>query len=153
MKKILVIAAIALGAVFAGSDAQAQANWEVGVRGGDNFSVEATIPIAAAPRFHPAVYFDRFGIGGYFDWMFALSGGPTGLKFYPGVGPEFWFGNDFDFAAGGDFGAEYAFDFPLTIAFDWRPAFEFTEADFNADRWGFSVRFRFGEGAKFQKAN
>ena len=153
MKKILVIVAVALGAVFAGSNAQAQANWEVGIRGGDNFSVEATLPIGASPRLHPAVYFDRFGVAAYFDWMFALSGGPTGLKFYPGVGPEFFFGNDFDFGAGGDFGVEYAFEFPLTLAFDWRPAFEFTEADFNANRWGFSARFRIGEGVKFQKAN
>ena len=60
------------------------------------FSIDATIPISAAPRLHPAIYFDRFGIGTYFDWMFSISGGPTGLKFYPGVGPEFFFENDFD---------------------------------------------------------
>jgi len=72
-----------------GSELKAQANWEVGMRFGNDISAGLTMTLAAAPRFHPAVYFDRFGIGGYFDWMFALSGGTAGLKFYPGVGPEF----------------------------------------------------------------
>ena len=133
---------------------KAQSNWEAGVRFGDNFSVDLTIPLAASPRLHPAIYFDRFGIGTYFDWMFALSGGPTGLKFYPGVGPEFYFENDFDFHIAGNFGAEYSFDFPLTIGFDWRPGFRVTEGfGFKSGNWGFSARFRIGEGTKFVKAN
>ena len=86
--------------------------------------------------------------------MFALSGGPTGLKFYPGVGPEVWFGNSFDFSIAGDFGVEYAFEFPLTIGFDWRPGFMLTDGfDFKTSNWGFSARFRFGKGVKFVKAN
>jgi len=133
---------------------KAQSNWEAGVRFGDNFSVDLTIPLAASPRLHPAIYFDRFGVGTYFDWMFALSGGPTGLKFYPGVGPEFYFENDFDFHIAGNFGAEYSFDFPLTIGFDWRPGFRVTEGfGFKSGNWGFSARFRFGEGTKFVKAH
>ena len=133
-------------------DSKAQSNWEVGMRFGNNISIDATIPLAAAPRLHPAIYFDRFGVASYFDWMFSLSEGPTGLKFYPGVGPEFWFGDNFDFDIAGNFGAEYSFDFPLTIAFDWRPGFRLTNSfAFNADRWGFSARFRFGEGVKFNK--
>ena len=133
---------------------KAQSNWEAGVRFGDNFSADLTIPLAASPRLHPAIYFDRFGIGTYFDWMFALSGGPKGLKFYPGVGPEFFFGNNFDFHIAGNFGAEYSFDFPLTIGFDWRPGFKVTEGfGFKSSNWGFSARFRFGEGTKFVKAN
>lgn len=136
------------------SDLKAQSNWEAGVRFGDNFSIDLTIPLAAAPRLHPAVYFDRFGVGGYFDWMFALSGGPTGLKFYPGVGPEFFFEHDFDFHIAGDFGIEYSFDFPLTIGFDWRPGFRVTEGfKFKTGNWGFIARFRFGEGVKFVKAD
>ena len=154
MKKILVIAAVALGAVFAGSDAKAQANWEAGLRFGDNFSADLTIPIGATPRLHVPVYFDRFGVGALFDWMFALDGGPTGLKFYPGVGPEFIFQNQFDFRVSGDFGAEYSFNFPLTIGIDWRPHFRLTNnADFNANNWGFIARFRFGEGVSFSKSN
>ena len=110
MKKTLFISAILL---ILTSSLSAQSNWEAGVRFGDRFSLDFTVPLAATPRLHPAVYFDRFGIGGYFDWMFALSGGPQGLKFYPGVGPEFFFENKFDFNIAGDFGIEYSFDFRL----------------------------------------
>lgn len=135
-------------------DLSAQSNWEVGLRFGDNWSAEATIPIGTEPRLHTAVYFDRFGVATYFDWMFALSDGPEGLKFYPGVGPEFFFGDEFEFAVAGDFGVEYAFDFPLTIGFDWRPGFRVTESmKFKSSNWGFIARFRFGEGTKFVKAN
>jgi len=134
------------------TDSKAQANWEVGMRFGDDIAVDATIPLGLKPRLHPAIYFDRFGIGGYFDWMFSLADGPTGLKFYPGVGPEFFFGDAFDFHIAGNFGAEYSFKFPLTIAFDWRPGFKVTEGfDFKTSNWGFSARFRFGEGAKLVK--
>ena len=151
-KQITLVVAIALMAVFTSFESKAQANWEVGFRFGDNISVDATIPLGMRPRLQADVYFNRFGIGTYFDWMFALSGGPQGLKFYPGVGPEFWFENNFDLDIAGNFGAEYAFDFPLTIGFDWRPAFRLTDAfSFDAARWGFMARFRFGEGVKFKK--
>ena len=134
---------------------KAQSNWEAGMRFGDNISVDLTIPLGLSPRLHPAIYVNqRFGIGSYFDWMFALSGGPTGLKFYPGVGPEFYFQKGFDFHIAGDFGVEYSFKFPLTIGFDWRPGFRVTEGfSFKSSNWGFSARFRFGEGVKFVKAN
>jgi hypothetical protein len=136
------------------SDLKAQANWEIGARFGDDISIEATIPLAASPRLHPAIYFNRFGVATYVDWMFALSGGPTGLKFYPGVGPEFFFEDSFDFHIAGNFGAEYSFEFPLTLAFDWRPGFAVTEGfAFKSANWGFSARFRFGEGMKFEKTN
>lgn len=132
----------------------AQSNWEAGVRFGDNFSIDATIPIGAIPRLHPAVYFDRFGVGTYFDWMFALSDGPTGLKFYPGVGPEFFFENRFDFAVAGNFGAEYSFKFPITIGIDWRPGFRLTNGSkWKSDNWGVIVRYRFNQGSKFVPAN
>jgi len=153
IKKLLPLA-ISLVLLFAGTDLKAQSNWEAGVRFGDNFSADLTIPIAAAPRLHTAVYFDRFGVGGYFDWMFALSNGPKGLKFYPGFGPEFFFENRFDFNVSGDFGVEYSFNFPLTIGVDWRPGFRVTN-DFNwrSGNWGFIARFRFGEGTKFVRTN
>lgn len=152
IKSILFLLLVSF-VLLVGSDVKAQSNWEAGVRFGNDISVDLTIPLSAAPRLHPAVYFDRFGIGGYFDWMFALSGGPTGLKFYPGIGPEFWFGNDFDFHIAGDFGAEYSFDFPLTIGFDWRPGFMVTDSfKWKSSNWGFIARFRFGEGVKFEKA-
>jgi hypothetical protein len=156
MKKLLLFTVFAVSAVLLNNNAQAQANWEAGVRFGDNFSVDATIPIGARPRLHAAAYFNNdFGLGGYFDWMFALNDGPAGLKFYPGVGPEFFFvPNDFQFNIAGDFGAEYSFDFPLTIGFDWRPAIQTTnDFNFSAGNWGFIARFRFGEGTIFHKTN
>lgn len=151
IKRIIPLIAIALLFTFEG---KSQSNWEAGVRFGDNFSADLTIPAGIAPRVHTAVYFDRFGIAPYFDWMFELSSGPNGLKFYPGVGPEFYFENRFDFGVGGDFGVEYQFDFPITVGFDWRPTFIMTNnADFYTGNWGFSARFRFGEGTSFKKSN
>ena len=148
LKASLVVLVLIVALSF---ESKAQSNWEVGLRFGDNIGIDATIPLAASPRFHPTIYFDRFGIGGYFDWMFSLSDGPEGLKFYPGVGPEFWFEGDFDLDIAGDFGVEYSFKFPLTVGIDWRPAFRTTDSfNFHADRWGVIARFRFGEGVKFK---
>lgn len=137
---------------FSTHDVSAQSNWELGVRLGDDVAIDATIPLSAKPRLHAAAYFGNdFGLAGYFDWMFSLDGGPNGLKFYPGVGPEFYFGDDFNFGIAGDFGAEYSFDFPLTIGLDWRPGFILTNSgDFHSRNWGFTARFRFGEGVKFR---
>ena len=134
-------------------ETKAQSNWEVGLRFGDpTVALDATVPLSAKPRLHAAAYFGNdFGLGGYFDWMFSLSGGPQGLKFYPGVGPEFFFGNDFQFFVAGDFGAEYSFDFPLTIFFDWRPGFDVTDGfNFRSNNIGVGARFRFGEGVQFK---
>lgn len=146
--------------LFIANDSQAQANWEVGIRFGNDFAIDATIPLSTRPRLHAAAYFgdnsignlnSDFGLAGYFDWMFTLDSGPTGLKFYPGVGPEIYFGNDFNIGVAGDFGVEYSFDFPLTIGLDWRPGVMFThDIGFHANNWGLTARFRFGEGVKFR---
>ncbi len=155
MKKLL-IAIFFIGGVFINSNtAKAQSNWEAGIRFGDVVSADITIPFKA-PRIHAAAYFNNnnFGIGGYFDWLFVLDDGPVGLKFYPGVGPELYFGNNIDLAVAGDFGAEYSFDFPLTIALDWRPRIELTNnANFYGGNWGLIARFRFDEGVSFSRAN
>ena len=152
MKKITLISFFILSLSMFSYNTQAQSNWEAGIRIGEFVSFDATIPIGLAPRLHPAIYFDRFGIASYFDWMFAISGGPKGLKFYPGVGPEFWLEGDFDFDIAGNFGAEYSFDFPLTVGIDWRPAFRTTDnLKFRASNVGVTARFRFGEGVRFVK--
>lgn len=145
----LILLAIGLG-----NELKAQSNWEVGARFADNIGIDATIPISARPRMHATAYLESFGLGGYFDWMFALSDGPSGLKFYPGVGPEFFFENDFNMNVAGDFGVEYSFEFPLTIGLDWRPAIRLTnDSNFSARNWGILARFRFGEGTRFVKAH
>lgn len=153
MKKLVLVSIICLGFLFCHSETKAQSAWELGVRLGDRGSVEATIPIGIAPRLKPAVFFYKdFGFATYFDWVFKLSDGPAGLKFFPGVGPEFFFGNNFNMAAAGDFGVEYAFNFPLTIGVDWRPAIFFTNSKgFEAGHFGVSARFRFGDTVKFEK--
>ena len=72
--KIFVLVIILIAGLK--SNSKAQSNWEVGVRfGNPAVAIDATVPLAAAPRFHPAIYLSDFGIGGYFDWMFSLSGG------------------------------------------------------------------------------
>lgn len=157
MKKLHKLSVLIFSVMFAlvvSTDLKAQANWEIGMRFGDNIAVDATIPIGMAPRFHPSVYItDRFGVGGYFDWMFALSDGPTGLKFYPGLGPEFFFEHDFAFHIAGNFGAEYSFKFPLTVGFDWRPGFAVTESfKWKSSNWGITARFRLGQ-AKLVRAD
>ena len=102
MKKLLILSVVIIGSVFIFNDSKAQASWEVGARFGSRGSVEATIPVGMAPRIQPAVYFygtnslpNDFGIAAYFDWRFKLSDGPSGLKFFPGVGPDFYFDNKF----------------------------------------------------------
>lgn len=141
--KSIIICLLFVG-VFA-TASSAQSNWEAGVRFGDNFSIDATFPLSKAPRLHTAFYLDNdFAIGTYLDWLFALDGGPTGIKFFPGIGPEFYFGDGFDLGIAGDFGVEYSFDFPLTIGIDWRPGFIITN-NFNGhtNNWGLTARFRF----------
>jgi hypothetical protein len=155
VKKILTCCLITLASSFISNRTSAQSNWEAGVRFGDGFALDATIPLNTEPRLHAAAYFgNNFGLGAYFNWMFALNEGPQGLKFYPGVGPELYFGNEFNIAAAGDFGAEYSFDFPLTVGIDWRPRFMITDGfDFQGSNWGLCARFRFGEGVSFKRVN
>ena len=150
----VVASLLTVSSLFLSESSFAQSNWELGLRFGQPaVAIDATIPLAAAPRLHPAIYLtDDFGIATYFDWMFALNDGPEGLKFYPGVGPEFFFGDDFQFFVAGNFGVEYSFAFPLTIGFDWRPGFDLANSfDFRANNVGVSARFRFGEGVQFKK--
>lgn len=151
MKRLLLISSM----LFLVISLSAQANWELGVRFGDDFAFDATIPLAKAPRLHPTVYvYNGIAIGTYFDWLFAVEGGPHGLKLYPGVGPEIYLDNDLDLAVAGNFGIEYSFDFPLSIALDWRPRIMLTDGgNFYAGNWGLIARFRFGEGMRLVPAN
>lgn len=150
-KKEILVLVFALSTCIGGI--HAQSNWEGGIRFGDRWSADFTVPMQSV-RFHPSVYFDRFGIGGYFDWMYALSDGPSGLKFYPGLGPEVFFGNKVDVAIAGNFGVEYSLNIPLTIGFDWRPGFTMTnDFKWKSSNWGIMVRYRFGSGSKFVRTN
>lgn len=127
------------------SHSKAQSAFEAGIRYGDDFSIDATFPLSKAPRLHTAFYVEGdFAIGTYLDWMFSLDGGPQGLKFFPGIGPEFYFGDDFNLGIAGDFGIEYSFNIPLTIGIDYRPGFMVTNKFKGySSNWGFTARFRF----------
>ena len=155
-KKLLYFITLSFFLLFNNISIKAQSNWELGLRAGDLSGIDATIPLAMAPRLHPTVYlFEKhISAGVYFDWLFSLQDGPAGLKFYPGLGPEIYFGPEVEVGAAGNFGAEYSFDFPLTVAIDWRPGFIVTEGlHWHSDNIGIIARFRFGEGVKFKRAN
>ena len=124
---------------------KAQSAFEAGIRYGDEFAIDATFPLSKAPRLHTTFYFEGdFSFGTYLDWLFTLDGGSKRLKFFPGIGPEFYFGNDFDLGIAGDFGVEYSFKFPLTIGIDWRPGFMVTDSFKGyTNNWGLTARFRF----------
>ncbi|MEY4594805.1 MAG: hypothetical protein RIQ47_1215 [Bacteroidota bacterium] len=150
IKKVLVTVLLSMSSLLS----TAQSNWEAGVRIGNYFGIDATIPIQAEPRLHAAVYFgDGIGLGTYFNWMFALNEGPQGLKFYPGVGPEVFIGDEFRVGVSGDFGAEYSFDFPLTVGIDWRPGISFGSDDNFRSNLGVIARYRFGEGLSFKRVS
>ena len=145
-KQVFIILILSIGLFFVSvQDSKAQSNWEAGIRFGQDFSIDTTFPLSKAPRLHTGIYIeDNFALGTYLDWMFVLDGGAKRFKFYPGIGPEFYFGDDFDLGIAGDFGVEYSFKFPLTIGIDWRPGFMVTDS-FNSytNNWGFMARFRF----------
>ncbi|MBV6644319.1 MAG: hypothetical protein KI790_02660 [Cyclobacteriaceae bacterium] len=119
---------------------------EAGMRFGNDISFEATLPLATAPRLHPALYLNENGVivASYFDWMFGIADGPEGLRIHPGVGPELYFIDDVALGIAGNFGVEYAFEFPMSIGFDWRPAIVLGNDDnLIMDNWGISARYRF----------
>ncbi len=134
--------------VFSTADVKAQNNLEVGLRFGDNFAIDGTLPIAQAPRLHAAVYLDRFGFGAYGNWVFNLGEGPKNLRFYAGGGPEIFTEHQFDVAVAGDLGVEWAFgEVPVTLGFDWRPSLRLTNGtDLHTGNWGFVARFMLGRG-------
>ena len=140
-----VISVVIIFSLMIISKTNAQSAFEAGIRAGKEFAIDATFPLSKAPRLHTSFYLTHdFAIGTYLDWLFSLDGGPQGLKFYPGAGPEFFFGDDFNVGIAGNFGVEYSFDFPLTVGFDYRPGFMITDGFRSyTSNWGFTARFRF----------
>lgn len=122
--------------------------WEIGARYGDNFSIDATVPLNDNHRIHAGFYVeDRFATGLYWNWVWGIEDGPQRIKLYPGIGPELYFGDSFDFGVAADLGFEFRFDIPLTIGIDWRPGILITDGfDFHTSNWGFLARFRIGGG-------
>ncbi|XOV91099.1 MAG: hypothetical protein ACFHWX_12905 [Bacteroidota bacterium] len=146
MKKLVIAIGLFLSVGFY---TQAQNHLEGGLRFGggfnNNIALDFTVPLAAKPRLHPAMYFNNNGVtlGAYFDWLFTVNDAP-GLRLYPGVGPELYLYNNAELALAGNFGIEYAFDIPLTVGFDWRPSILLTEGGpLGTNNWGIIVRYRF----------
>lgn len=142
MKGIIIFSVLILSIAHS---SYSQSAFEAGVRFGEEWAIDATFPLSKAPRLHTTFYLEGdFSFGTYLDWLFVLENGPSGLKFFPGVGPEFYFGKNFDMAIAGNFGVEYSFNFPLTVGIDYRPGFMITDGfDGQFDNWGISARFRF----------
>ena len=117
---------------------------ELGIRFGENFSLDAILPFHGSTRLHPSATINDAGVvlGSYIDWVWDLNQA-NGLKIYPGVGPELWFYNGFDIGISGDFGLEYTFNIPLTLGFDWRPGFTIINYHFRTNNWGFIARYIF----------
>ena len=154
MKKFILIGFLITWTFNVSGQTAYEAGLRFGNQWGSEVAIDATLPIGISPRFHPALYLGDGGLGiaTYFDWLFALEDGPSGLRLYPGVGPELLFdagpAKGTEFAIAGNFGVEYQFEFPLTISFDWRPSWVITGLsgnDFLADFIGFSARYRFSE--------
>lgn len=141
-KTLLAISFISCAVII---NSKAQSAFEAGIRYGDEIAIDATFPLSKAPRLHTTFYLEGdFSFGTYLDWLFTLDGGPQGLKFFPGVGPEFYFGDDFNVGIAGNFGVEYSFKIPLTIGVDWRPGVMITDSFKGySSNWGFIARFRF----------
>ena len=153
MKRIILIAALALGVAFAAA-AQPRA---IGVRlgyggeisyqhtlGGANF-VEANLG---------SLGFVGLDISATYNFMIAQPNwtdrGEWG--FYAGPGLSLGFGHNFNFAIQGQVGLEYTFWFPLQLAIDLKPQIGFWAGHGNAGfftegLYGFapslSVRYRF----------
>lgn len=69
-----------------------------------------------------------------------------GLKWYVGMGPQFFFGKrTTDIAARAMVGLDFKIpEVPLDFAFDWRPYFRFNNGtEFIAARFGLGIRFAF----------
>ncbi len=126
MKKILIVAALALGFAVAAS-AQPKA---IGIRG--SYGVEVNYH-----HYLVGINFLEIGVGmpGFNDaniaavYNFSIVEFGDGFNFYagPGVGLEFgkqWFG----IGVAGQVGLEYNFKFPLNLSIDLRPQLGFASA-------------------------
>lgn len=154
MKKIIIIAALALGfAVAASAQPRAiggrlayglEASYQHTVRGAD--FVEANLGL--------------FGFGAIdatatYNFMIAqpdwTSRGEWGFYAGPGASLGYGFNNSFHIAAVGQVGLEYTFWFPLQLSVDLRPQFGVAVHDgahfYTGDLFGFvptiGVRYRF----------
>ncbi len=149
MKKIILIAAMALGFVVT-AVAQPRA---VGIRGG--YGIEASYQHTLGDKFVQAdlgLLGRGFNLAGTYNWMLAkpqwTDRGEWG--FYAGPGASIGFGvtNTAHVAVAGMVGLEYTFWFPVQLSVDIRPQFGLDFGNgvgFHASGFwpAFSVRYKF----------
>ncbi len=90
-------------------------------------------------------YNNTTSLAAYYEYH-GLIQNAAGLKWYIGLGPQIFFGNN-STAFGGRFlgGLDYKIpNVPINFSFDWRPLISFTGGtEFYGARFGLGVRFAF----------
>ncbi len=144
MKKLLLIVTIVI-ATISFSNAQ-----EIGVRFGNvsagNVAIDGIFGLGEFSRIHADVSFGHgVGIDAIWDFLYRPLGGEA-FNWYAGVGPYIQIADPFWFGVVGEVGLEYKFStVPIALGFDWRPALSIVETtSFNANSFGFNVRYVFG---------
>ena len=153
MKKIILIAVLALGTAFA---AAAQPK-SIGIRWGFNTEISYQHNLGGANFVEANLGtfgFNSFDISSTYNFMIAQPNwtdrGEWG--FYAGPGLALGFNRSVNFAIQGQVGLEYTFWFPLQLAVDLKPQFGFwaghgSAGFFTEGLFGFgpalSVRYRF----------
>jgi hypothetical protein len=151
MKKVLLVAAIVMGTIFA-SNAQ-----ELGVRFGDvsggNVAIDGIFSTGQFSRIHGDVSFGNgFGVDLLWDFLYRPLGGEA-FNWYLGVGPYlgvFDNGKDddtnFNLGAAFEIGLEYRFNsIPIALGLDYRPLLEIVDnTDFHSGGFGLNIRYVFG---------
>lgn len=145
MKKLLLIVVVVI-ASYSFGNAQ-----ELGVRfgnvSGGNVAIDGIFATGQFNRIHADVSFGNgVGIDVLWDFLYRPLGSEA-FNWYVGAGPYIQINDPFWFGIAGEIGLEYRFEtVPIAIGADWRPLFSIIETtDFHVDKFGFNVRWRFGE--------
>ena len=145
MTRIFLLCVFFLGIVITSFS---QNGIETGIRIGNSpgrspgLGVDATFGFSKHGRIHPSLYGlnNGVGIGLYLDRLIDFG---ERFRLYPGIGPEFYFDQNFEMGIAANLGMEYAFKFPLTLGFDYRPTFTFvSRTDLYTENWAFTLRYR-----------
>lgn len=153
MKKLILLAAFTMGAVFfSGANAQTISDNAIGLRVGDGGGFGAEISYQRALGgdnnrleldlgWRNNKNFDAIRLVGLYQWVWNIEGG---FNWYVGAGAGLGNyddnrKNDIDYNDGvfaliaGDIGLEYNFDIPLLLSLDFRPEIIFSEYDESKD--------------------
>lgn len=144
MKKVILVLAFAFG--FIGfTNAQ-----ELGVRFGDvtggNVALDALFSTSKNTVIHADASFGNGGLGVDVLWDFLYQPlGDLPLKWYAGVGPSMFIGDNASIAGMAELGLSHKIkEIPLTVSGDWRPTLILVETtDIYFGYFGLNVRYVF----------